>query len=62
MDLNSWIAGEKITQAEAARRLGISHGALHNLLTARRKPGGRLMAKIETATGGKVMATDFYSE
>jgi len=60
MDLNSWIIAEGIKQAEAARRIGITHGGLHNLLTGRRKPSGRLASKIECVTKGKVLLSDFY--
>ena len=62
MDLNEWMKAEGLKQVEAATRLGISHGGLHNLITGRRKPSGRLAAKIEAVTEGKVRLADFYPE
>ncbi len=34
------------TKAEVARRLGIAEGHLHDILTGRRLPGPRLLARL----------------
>lgn len=60
--LANFIGNARGRVTEFARELGVSKGAVHDLITGRRKPGLELATKIEKATAGKVPAASWHSE
>lgn len=59
--LNAYRADENLTVTGLAQRLGISQAYMSRILRGERKPGGRVIAKIEEITAGQVTSRDFYS-
>ena len=53
MTLTQYLDAEKLTQAEFARRLGLSQGTVSKLCAGRR-PSWELAINIERETAGKV--------
>lgn len=52
--LKKWIAGEEISNAEAARRAGYDRSNFHRIIDGSAKPSIELAHRIDTMTGGKV--------
>ena len=61
MTLNDWLTSEDLTQAFAAKRLGVSQPSISYLVKGNRLPSLRLMQKILTMTNGAVTIEDFLS-
>ncbi len=57
--LRAWIAREKISNAEAARRAGYDRGNFHRILAGRVKPSLELAHQIEALTAGAVPMADW---
>ena len=62
MMLKEYIKNYESSMADFARKLKVSRGYLHNLVTGRRLPSARLATAIENLTGGKVRLRDFFRE
>jgi len=57
-DLVDWLALHEVTQADFARRIGMSGSQLHQLLTTH-TPGIVILAMIEEETRGDVLAVSW---
>ena len=60
MTLAEWMRQSERRDADIARELGISHSYLLRLKRGERQPSMRVAAKIVSASGGAVQATDFF--
>lgn len=58
MDLSTYLASQKITQASFAVRLGVSQGLIYQWLTGRRPIAVDKCVAIERITGGEVSRKD----
>ena len=57
--LKAWIAREKISNAEAARRAGYDRSNFHRIIEGRAKPSLELAHQIDAMTGGTVPIIDW---
>jgi transcriptional regulator with XRE-family HTH domain len=60
--LNTFRTDENLTVSALATRLGISQAYMSRILRGDRKPGGRVIARIEEITAGQVTSRDFYTQ
>lgn len=58
--LKTFRAEANLTVSALAQQVGISQPYMSRILRGDRKPGGRVMAKIEEITSGQVTGRDFY--
>jgi DNA-binding transcriptional regulator YiaG len=56
--VRAWARGEGLRMKELGRRLGVTQQTLHYWTTKRNCPSTRVMALIESVTGGAVSASD----
>lgn len=62
MKLADYLAAEQINLSEFARQIGARNARTVQRYTKHgRIPSGMMMAKIVTATAGKVQPSDFYN-
>lgn len=61
MTLAQYLQDNGISFSEFARRIGTPHGrTVERYVKGTRVPTGRMMAKIDKATGGAVTASSFF--
>lgn len=60
MILDSYLTENGITEAEFAKRIGVTQPTVHRLRKKGQIPSKELMAKIFVTTGGCVRADDFF--
>lgn len=58
MNLSSYLRDTGMTQAEMARRLGVTRSAVNQWLSGITAPSARQIAQIEDITEGRVRLTD----
>jgi hypothetical protein len=62
MQLQKWLADERITYTDFAKRIGSKHArTVERYAKGTRFPRPKMMAAIRRETGGKVTADDFQS-
>ena len=59
MKLTEYIEQRKIRRSDFAARVDVSESFLSRLLSGKRTPGARLIARIEEETGGDVAFRDW---
>ena len=59
MKLTAYLASENINREEFARRIRVKNGRTIQRYEGGRVPTGRIIMRIEQATGGKVRLRDF---
>ena len=62
MTLNEWLHEAGISQAELAKRLEITQGAVSHWLTGRNTMPGELVIKVSKLTGYQVRPHDLRSD
>jgi len=62
MTLNEYLKANKISQAQFARRCGITRSAVCHFIAGRRYPSPEIMRRILLATNGEVKPNDFFTE
>ena len=62
MKLAAWLAKNKISPTEFARRLRKPQPTIWRYVNGDRIPDPQMMALIKKATRGEVMPNDFYAE
>lgn len=61
MTLAQYLQDNGVSFSEFARRIGTPHGrTVERYVKGTRVPTGRMMAKIDKATGGAVTASSFF--
>ena len=61
MKLSDWLTRADLTQADFAKRLGVSREIVRLWCLGERRPQPRHLTKIVKATAGKVGVLDFWS-
>jgi transcriptional regulator with XRE-family HTH domain len=61
MTLREWIESQKLTQREAAARLGVHEITLNKWVNGRMIPRRAQMETVEARTGGAVCGRDFFA-
>lgn len=59
MRLSEYLANQKISDSEFARRVGVSHSLVHRWKSGEKRPSMETASRIRDATGGAVTADDF---
>lgn len=59
MRLTAYLQENKISDAEFARRVGVSHSLVHRWKSGEKRPSMETAARIRDATDGAVSADDF---
>lgn len=60
MTLREWIANQRLTQREAAERLGVHEITLNRWVNEKATPRRKQMSRVQTATDGAVQPRDFF--
>ena len=60
MRFRQWIKGQRLTDAEVGRRLGVSRGNIYDLANHRYWPTKKTLIKIHELTEGQVTPNDFF--
>lgn len=60
MTLQEWLTAEGVTPRQFSERVGVATRSVYRYLSGDTHPVPRIMVRIQTATGGKVTAADFY--
>jgi transcriptional regulator with XRE-family HTH domain len=59
MKLSDFLTAERLTSAEFAEQIGVSHKAVANWRRGARMPRPQVLTRIAAATRGQVTANDF---
>ncbi|HDZ73750.1 MAG TPA: XRE family transcriptional regulator [Aurantimonas coralicida] len=62
MKLKDYLAGRKVSIAEFAKRIGVSHEAVRRYINRERRPDWDVLERIVKATKGAVSADDFLDD
>lgn len=60
--LQNYLVRKGVRPSELAKEVGTSRGYMHDIINRRRRPGLRVAAAIERATGGAVPASSWASQ
>lgn len=61
MKLTEWLAKNRVSDADFAKRIGVSRQALWRYKAEDRLPKREILERIKTETGGEVCPADFFA-